>query len=123
MAKRARQRAETRGRLSEQLAALYLRVKGYHIRGTRIKTPVGEIDIIAERGGIMAFVEVKTRSSLDLALQSVSQQNWLRISRAADYWMARHPHLSDHGWRYDLIAIAPGRWPQHVRDAWRPGLA
>ena len=123
MAERNRHQAELRGRLAEQMAALYLRLKGYRIRGARIKTPVGEIDIIAERAGTIAFIEVKTRTSRALALQSVSEQNWRRISRAAEFWMVRHPAYSSKGWRYDLIAMAPGRWPHHVRDAWRPGLA
>ncbi|MDX1293273.1 MAG: YraN family protein [Hyphomonas sp.] len=118
-----RQAAEKRGRTGEALAAFYLRLKGYRILARRVRTPVGEIDLIAEKAGIVAFVEVKARRQADAALGAVTPQSWHRIARAADHWMARRPHYADHGWRYDLIAITPGRLPRHVRDAWRPGLA
>tara|TARA_R110000787_G_C13162316_1_gene419748 strand:+ start:35 stop:406 length:372 start_codon:yes stop_codon:yes gene_type:complete len=122
MAEAARQRAERRGRTGETLAALWLRFKGYRILATRLRTPVGEIDLIASKGRIIAFVEVKARARRDHALGAVSPAGWQRISRAADFWMARRPHYADHGWRYDLIAIQPWHLPVHVRDAWRPGM-
>ena len=115
--------AEKRGRAGETLAALYLRFKGYRILAQRVRTPVGEIDLIAEKSGVVAFVEVKARRRANAALGAVTLHAWNRISRAADHWMAKHPRYSDHGWRYDIIAIAPSRLPVHLRDAWRPGLA
>ena len=118
-----RKAAERRGRTGEALAALFLRLKGYRILASRVRTPVGEIDLVAEKAGIIAFVEVKARREAALALEAVSPRAWQRIARAAEYWMARRPHYADHGWRYDLIAIAPRRLPIHLRDAWRPGLA
>lgn len=122
MAEAARKRAERRGRTGETLAALWLRLKGYRILATRLRTPVGEIDLIASKGRIIAFVEVKARARRDHALGAVTPAGWQRISRAADFWMARRPHYADHGWRYDLIAIQPWHAPIHVRDAWRPGM-
>ena len=122
MAKAARQRAERRGRSGETLAAFWLRIKGYRILATRLRTPVGEIDLIASKGGIIAFVEVKARARRDHALGAVTPASWHRISRAADFWMARRPGYADYGWRYDLIAIQPWRAPVHIRDAWRPGM-
>lgn len=118
-----RRAAEKRGRKGETLAAWALRLKGYRILAQRVRTPVGEIDLVAEKAGIVAFVEVKARAGSAAALSAVTPAAWARISRAADYWMARRPHLGGHGWRYDLVAVVPGRWPQHLRDAWRPGLA
>ena len=118
-----RKAAERRGRTGEALAALFLRLKGYRILASRVRTPVGEIDLVAEKAGIIAFVEVKARREAALALEAVSPHAWQRIARAAENWMARRPHYTDHGWRYDLIAIAPRRLPIHLRDAWRPGLA
>ena len=56
--------AEKRGRAGETLAALYLRFKGYRILAQRVRTPVGEIDLIAEKSGIVAFVEVKALVAL-----------------------------------------------------------
>jgi putative endonuclease len=122
MAEAARQRTERRGRTGETLAAFWLRLKGYRILATRLRTPVGEIDLIASKGRIIAFVEVKVRASRDHALGAVAPTGWQRISRAADFWMARRPQYADHGWRHDLIAVQPRHLPVHVRDAWRPGM-
>tara|TARA_R110000796_G_scaffold54999_6_gene128430 strand:- start:13345 stop:13731 length:387 start_codon:yes stop_codon:yes gene_type:complete len=115
--------AERRGRTGETLAALFLRLKGYRILAQRVRTPVGEIDLIAEKAGVIAFVEVKARRQADTALGAVTPHSWQRIARAADHWMARRPHYANHGWRYDIIAVARRRPPIHIRDAWRPGLA
>lgn len=116
----SRQRAEKRGRRAERVAALYLRAKGYAILAARVKTPVGEIDLIAKRGRVIAFIEVKQRATIDLALTAVPDRSWHRIAHAADNWMARQPRLTGHDWRYDLIAMAPRKWPAHQQDYWRP---
>lgn len=118
-----RQIAEARGRQAERRAALWLRLKGYSILAARVKLPVGEIDLIARKGKLIAFVEVKARARQDDALGAISVQSWQRISRAAEYWMGQRPRYADFGWRYDLIALAPGHLPSHLKDAWRPGLA
>lgn len=123
MAEARRQAAEKRGRKGERLAALYLRAKGYRILDRRVRTPVGEVDLIAKRGNLVAFIEVKHRKTLDLALVSVPHQAWLRIDRASEFWMARRPALAGCGWRFDIVAVAPWQKPRHVRDAWRPGMA
>lgn len=118
-----RQIAEARGRQAERRAALWLRLKGYSILASRVKLPVGEIDLVARKGRLIAFVEVKARARQDDALGAVSVQSWQRIARAAEAWMGQRPKLAGYGWRYDIIALAPGRLPHHLRDAWRPGLA
>lgn len=118
-----RQIAEARGRQAERRAALWLRLKGYSILASRVKLPVGEIDLIARKGRLIAFVEVKSRARRDDALGAVSVQSWQRIARAAEAWMGQRPKLADYGWRYDIIALAPGQMPHHLKDAWRPGLA
>ncbi|MCA8902627.1 MAG: YraN family protein [Hyphomonas sp.] len=123
MAEAKRQQAEKRGRKGERAAALLLQAKGYRILDRRVKTPLGEVDLIARRGGVVVFVEVKYRASLDGAAGAVTPAAWQRISRAADFWMARHPALADCGWRYDIVAVAPWRVPLHIADAWRPGMA
>lgn len=120
MASRDRRGAERRGRRAEWMAIWWLRVKGYSILATRLRLPVGEIDIIARRGKTLALVEVKQRGRLDTALSAVTFENWHRIAAAATLWTARHPQVSTLDWRYDLIAIVPGHWPTHQRDFWRP---
>lgn len=118
-----RRAAEARGREAERRAALWLRLKGYGILAKRVRLPSGEIDLIARKGQLIAFVEVKARNRREDALSAVSPQAWARISRAAEAWMATRPNYAGFGWRYDLVALAPGRLPQHLKDAWRPGLA
>jgi putative endonuclease len=123
MAEARRQAAEKRGRKGERLAALYLQARGDRIPERRLRSPMGEIDLIAKRGSLVAFVEVKFRTEVQIAAGAVTPASWQRIAQAADDWMSRHPALSDCGWRYDLVALAPRKLPQHVQDAWRPGLA
>ncbi|MEO1474845.1 MAG: YraN family protein [Pseudomonadota bacterium] len=115
-----RRKAERRGRRGEGLAALYLQLKGYRILDRRVRTPSGEIDLIAKKSNLVAFVEVKARNDLSVALHSVTPTAQTRISRAAELWMARQRDLGNCDWRFDIVAIVPGRWPHHARDAWRP---
>lgn len=123
MARASRAGAERQGRFAESVAAIFLRLKGYRILAVRVRLPLGEIDLVARTGQTIVFVEVKTRARIDAAAGAVTPSGWRRISRAADAWMASRPALARLDWRYDLVALAPGRWPVHVRDAWRPGLA
>lgn len=113
-----RQKAEAAGRWSEQLAGWYLRLKGFSILERRYKAYGGEIDIIASRSKLIAFVEVKARQSLDDAINAVSAHSRQRIINAADSFIARHPHLAQCDMRYDIIAIASWRL-RHLPQAWR----
>jgi putative endonuclease len=116
-----RQAAEIRGRRSETLAAWALRLKGYRILGRRLKTHLGEIDMVAlPVFGPVCFIEVKARSDLGAAVLSVGQGQRTRIARAANLYLAGRPELMARGARFDIIAVAPGRWPRHHADAWRP---
>jgi putative endonuclease len=120
MASRKRRQAERRGRLAESYAALWLRVKGYDILAHRVKMPVGEIDLIARRRGVLAFIEVKQRTSIAEAQTAVTWRAWERIARASDLWASRDTRLAALDWRYDLIAITPWALPKHYKDFWRP---
>ncbi len=123
MADPRRRQAEVRGRRAERIAAMWLRLKGYTLLDRRVRTAYGEIDLVARQGRVIVFVEVKARPRLADALEAVAPSGWLRIARAAEAWRGARPQYGDHGWRYDLIALAPGRLPVHIRDAWRPGMA
>jgi len=120
MASRARKEAERRGRWAERYAALWLQAKGYTILARRVKLPMGEIDLIARRATVLAFVEVKQRKTLDQALEAVPFTAWQRISRAADHWASRDQRYAALDWRFDLVAITPWRLPKHYKDFWRP---
>ncbi len=114
---RARQLAERRGRRSEWLAALWLMLKGYRILSLRYRTPAGEIDIIARKGSLVAFIEVKTRSSERAAVDAVSGMAHRRIRSAADIWLSRQRNPSALSLRFDIMAMMPGRFPRHLPDA------
>jgi putative endonuclease len=94
-------------------------LKGYRILGFRLRTPQAEIDLLALRGDVVAVVEVKRRRTLEEALDAVTPRQRERLLTAARTIAARRPDLAEAGVRLDLMALAPGRWPRHIRDAWR----
>jgi putative endonuclease len=109
--------AELFGRRGETLAAWYLRLCGYKIIATRYKTPIGEIDLIARRFGVTVFVEVKARQRQEMLADALSAVNTRRITRAAQYFITRHPAFANADLRFDVIFLAPFTWPRHVRNA------
>jgi putative endonuclease len=98
---------------------LWLMAKGYRILGFRLKTPQAEIDILAQRGGVLAVVEVKRRGTLSTAMETVSSDQRDRLRRAGAALAARRPSLAGAAIRLDLMALAPGRLPRHIPDAWK----
>lgn len=113
--------ARRSGRRGEVLAALLLMAKGYRILGFRLAAKQGEIDLLALRGRVLAVVEVKRRATLEIALEAVQAGQRERLRRAATAIVAGRPALKDVTIRLDLMALAPGRLPRHVPDAWRGG--
>jgi putative endonuclease len=107
------------GRRAEVLAAVWLMAKGYRILGFRLKTRQAEIDLLAQRGKVLAVVEVKRRTSLAVALETVTQDQRDRLRRAGLALVAGRPQLSGASVRLDLIALAPGKLPMHIPDAWK----
>jgi len=100
------------------LAALWLMAKGWRILGFRLRTPQGEIDLLAVRGSVLAVVEVKRRRTLDEALAAVSAAQRDRLVRAAEGLAKRRKSLQNRTVRLDLFALAPGARPRHVENAW-----
>ncbi|WP_119422880.1 YraN family protein [Desertibaculum subflavum] len=115
-----RRLAERRGHGAERLAAMLLRLKGYRILARGFRLPVGEIDLVAARGGVVAFVEVKRRGDLVGAIEAISSRQRRRIARAAEAFMAARPDLAGKDQRFDVVLVAPRRLPRHILDAWRP---
>lgn len=113
--------ARDSGRRGEVLAALLLMLKGYRILGFRLASPQGEIDLLAIKGDVLAVVEVKRRTTIETALEAVKAQQRERLRRAAASIAAGRPALKAATIRLDLIALAPGRLPRHIPDAWRGG--
>jgi putative endonuclease len=118
-----KRRAERYGRSSEMLAVVALRLRGYKILMRRFRSPQGEIDIVARRGRTLCIVEVKARPDHDSAVLALTVGQRLRIERAAQALIARHPQLAVCDLRFDLILVGRGHWPRLIKDAWRPGMA
>jgi putative endonuclease len=110
--------ARKSGRWAEVIAALYLSAKGWRILGFRLKTPQGEIDLLARKGNVLAVVEVKARRDLAAALEAVTPAQLERLRRAGESLAARRRDLQPLSVRIDLLALAPGRIPRHIPDAW-----
>jgi putative endonuclease len=105
------------GLSAESRAAAYLIAKGYRIVARRFKSPVGEVDIVARRRGVLVFVEVKARSTLDGAAESLLARQQHRIAAAAGAWLAAHPEDAEGDIRFDAVLVAPGRIPRHIPAA------
>jgi putative endonuclease len=113
--------ARLSGRRGEVWAAVWLMAKGYRILGFRLKTPGAEIDLLAKRGATLAVIEVKRRTSIEAALEAVTFDQRERLRRAGATLAARRPGLQGAAVRLDLVALAPGRFPRHIPDAWKGG--
>lgn len=102
---------------AESRAAAWLIAKGYRIHARRFRTPHGEIDIVARRGNLIAFVEVKARARLDDAAYAVTPKQRQRIVAAAEVWLMTHPEHANFELRFDVVLVAPKRWPTHLTAA------
>lgn len=116
---RRRVLAEARGRRGESLAAWYLRLTGWRVLARRVKTPRGEIDLVARRGRTVCFFEVKWRAAaadLDLA---IDERRLKRVVAAAEAVLPRFARSTDNV-RIDVLLLAPWRLPRHIVNAWMP---
>ncbi len=117
--KHTRLRAYRFGLRAETICVWWLRARGYRILARRFDARVGEIDIIARRGGVLAIIEVKARrAGDDDAMLTTHQRS--RIERAAEAYVARHRQLAGLDMRFDLMVVRPWRSPRHLADYWRP---
>lgn len=105
------------GLSAESRAAAYLIAKGYRILAKRFRTPYGEIDLVARKRNLVAFIEVKARASLDEAAWAITPRQQARIVNAAQAWLMAHPDHAEFELRFDAILIAPRRLPRHLLAA------
>lgn len=115
-----RRRAYRLGLSAETLAAWLLRLKGFRILDRRFRSGAGEVDLVARRGRLLVFVEVKARDDLSAALDALDDRSARRIAAAAEIWVARRPALAGLDQRFDAVLVAPRRLPHHMIDAFRP---
>lgn len=116
---RDRRLAEAAGRRGERLAGWWLRLKGWRILDRRVRTPAGEVDIVAKRGALIAFVEVKMRGSAAELDFAIDERRLARVAAAAEYLMPRYATAGE-DIRVDVLLLAPGTRPRHIENAWMP---
>lgn len=112
-----KKKAYRKGFIAEYIAALFLLLKGYRICELRYKTKLGEIDIIAKKGDLAVFVEVKARRTVQGGIDAVSHSSQHRIKNASDLWLAKQKNAHKLSQRYDMIIVTPRRFPTHFLDA------
>ena len=103
------------GHGAEWIAAIWLMARGYQILGFRMRSRAGEIDILARRGRFLAVVEVKRRATMEAALNALTADQHQRLLAAGRAVLRARPGLAGLELRIDMVALAPGRIPRHVR--------
>ena len=109
------------GRRAEWIAAIWLMLHGWQILGFRLKSRAGEIDILARRGKVLAVVEVKRRATVEQALLAIGPDQYDRLLAAGRAVLRQRPSLAGHLLRIDMVALAPGRFPRHLRGVTTTG--
>lgn len=108
------------GRRGEAAARRHLVRRGWTILAERHRAADGELDLVAARGGVVAFCEVKARGDPRALVEPVTTAQRRRIRRAAESFLAARPELSGRVARLDLITVRLGRWRcrvQHLTGA------
>ncbi len=117
---RVRPTAYGKGLWAEALCRLSLRLRGHRIVASRYRSRLGEIDIIATRGKILLFIEVKARRTLVQGSEAITQRQQARLERAAAAFLSRHSRYAAYARRFDAMLVVPWRWPVHISGAWEP---
>ncbi|MDQ6973634.1 MAG: YraN family protein [Mariprofundaceae bacterium] len=114
-----------KGRAGEEQAALFLQKKGYTILARNVRAGRGELDIVAKKDDVIAFVEVKAHQQRTSSLQAMTHDKCSRLRSAAMAWLGQHPKASMLSCRFDLIMVSPSQglkcWAsiEHIQDAFR----
>jgi len=105
------------GELGENIAAHYLTNSGYTILEKNYTCKFGEIDIIAKKDTVLAFIEVKTRTGIGYGCpeEAVDRYKIKKIKNAANFFIANNKPLPDFNFRFDVISIIAGK--KIVEDA------
>lgn len=115
-------RAASRGLEAENLAARALQREGWDILGRRVRTEAGEIDLLAQREGLMSVVEVKARQRLVDAAGALTLRQRQRLFNATEIVLAEHPEWGPEGVRFDLIVVDAANSVRRIKDAFRGGM-
>jgi putative endonuclease len=116
-------RAQARGLAAEAAAAEALERAGWAVRARRLRTEAGEIDLLAEKDGLLAVIEVKARPRLADAAAVLSPRQRQRLLAAAEAVLAAHPDWGPAGMRFDVLLVDTAGRVRRIADAFRVGLA
>ena len=112
--------AESAGRRAEATAAWWLRLHGWRILAERVKTPRGEVDLVAKRGKTVAFVEVKARKTEKALAEAIDEYRLRRVAAAANILAPKYAGNGEDV-RIDVMLLAPWRLPHHLPNVWHGG--
>lgn len=112
-------RAERLGRAGAAAAEAALTAAGWTILGRRLRTAAGEIDLAAERAGLLAFIEVKSRPSLAVAAAALTPRQQRRLLAAAEILLGEHPGWGAAGVRFDVLVVNAAGQVRRIIDAFR----
>jgi putative endonuclease len=104
---------------AEDRACAALLLDGFAILGRRLRTPLGEIDIVAATGAMLVFVEVKRRARLAGAAEALGTRQQARLLAAAECLLARHPDWGRDSIRFDVMLVDAAGQVRRVADAFR----
>ena len=113
----SRQSSYHLGLAAEERARELLEAKQYRILAQRYKTPAGEIDLIAQRGEHLAFVEVKRRKTEEEAAWSILPRQQLRIASTAEAFLADRQEFSQYSASFDVVLVTPEKGCTHIEQA------
>jgi putative endonuclease len=114
-------KAEVAGRSGEEAATAALLREGWTVLARRARTPAGELDLVAERDALLAFIEVKARPSLKEAAFALGPRQQARLVAAAECWLAANPGHGAAGMRFDVLLVAADGTVRRIADAFRLG--
>ena len=105
-----------KGIIGEYIACFVMLLKGYRILEMRYKTFCGEIDLIAKKGNLIVFIEVKSRKSMEQCYDAIREKQIRRIQNASYVFLKKHPQFSGYYSRYDVILVADWKIPKHIQN-------
>ncbi len=108
-----------KGMAAENAAVVALVADGWTILGRRLRTPAGEIDVVAERDGLCAFVEVKCRPDLASAAWALGTRQQARLLAAAEILLGKNPLWGREGVRFDVILVDGAGRVRRLANAFR----
>lgn len=111
--------AHARGVVAEQAACTALERDGWVVLARRLRTAAGEIDVVAEQGGLLAFIEVKARPDLHSAAIALRPRQRARLLAAGEVALAEHPEWGRAGVRFDVLLVDDAGRVRRIIDAFR----